>query len=203
MFQTSKLRHGDSSCNNEDCKYYCEQLVEQNRILMNSLNNILECPVCLTMVRTSPMPSCHNGHIMCSSCWNLTHLCPLCRVKLHETEKCFSQTANTLLQLVTLPCQYQDEGCRAMGSREEMEQHAKDCIFKVLDKEEIIMRRCSTHGCPVGKKKKVKTGIVREEASAPPTSSPRRHCDDCNKDFGRRYFTRHVCTLGVIVIGQS
>ena len=138
----------------QDNKDDYEKLVEQNRILMNSLNNILECPVCLTMVRTSPVPSCHNGHIMCSSCWNLTHLCPLCRVKLHETEKCFSQTANTLLQLVTLPCQYQDEGCRAMGSREQMEQHARECMFKVFSQEEDLSSECPASGCGVGKQKK-------------------------------------------------
>ena len=61
---------------NQDFKHDYEKLVEQNRILMNSLNNILECPVCLIMVRTSPVPSCYNGHIMCSSCWNLNRLFP-------------------------------------------------------------------------------------------------------------------------------
>eukprot|EP00090_Calanus_glacialis_P035528 TRINITY_DN60641_c0_g1_i1.p1 TRINITY_DN60641_c0_g1~~TRINITY_DN60641_c0_g1_i1.p1 ORF type:complete len:318 (-),score=87.86 TRINITY_DN60641_c0_g1_i1:96-1049(-) len=185
----------------QDYKHDYDKLVEQNRILMNSLNNILECPVCLTMVRTSPVPSCHNGHIMCSSCWNLTHLCPLCRVKLHETEKCFSQTANTLLQLVTLPCQYQDEGCRAMGSREEMGQHAKECMFRIDDQDPKTPTECSTPGCSIGRKKKVdKKGVlgirsissmsIRRNVAA----SPRRHCDDCNKDFSRSYFNRHTCT---------
>ena len=40
---------------NQDFKHDYEKLVEQNRILMNSLNNILECPMCLSMVRTSPV----------------------------------------------------------------------------------------------------------------------------------------------------
>ena len=185
----------------QDYKHDYEKLVEQNRILMNSLNNILECPVCLTIVRTSPVPSCHNGHIMCSSCWNLTHLCPLCRVKLHETEKCFSQTLNTLLQLVTLPCQYQDEGCKAMGSREQMEEHGKECMFRIDDQNPKIPTECSTPGCSIGRKKKVdKKGVlgfrsissmsIRRNVAA----SPRRHCDDCNKDFSRSYFNRHTCT---------
>ena len=199
MFQTSKLRHGDSSCNNEDCKFYCEQLVEQNRILMNSLNNILECPVCLTMVRTSPMPSCHNGHIMCSSCWNLTHLCPLCRVKLHETEKCFSQTANTLLQLVTLPCQYQDEGCSFQGKKSEVEEHQHHCVFGDFSKQEKTLTICPAPGCRVGQKTVLKKGVktrnrqLRVEMST--RSSPsRRHREHCNRNFSRGYFNRHICT---------
>ena len=111
----------------QDYKHDYDKLVEENRNLMNSLKTILECPVCLTMVRSSPVPSCHNGHIVCTSCWNMTHLCPLCRVKLHETEKCFSQPANTLLQLVMLPCLYEDEGCSFQVGRDRLSL----CSFQV------------------------------------------------------------------------
>jgi hypothetical protein len=76
---------------NREYKHKYDELVDENRHFMNALTKILEGPVCLIMVKTSPVLSCHNGHIVCTSCWNMTHLCPLCRVKLHETEKCFSQ----------------------------------------------------------------------------------------------------------------
>ena len=183
---------------------------------MNSLKTILECPVCLTMVRSSPVPSCHNGHIVCTSCWNMTHLCPLCRVKLHETEKCFSQPANTLLQMVTVPCLYEDEGCTFQGKKTEVEQHQQNCLFKHFNQEKETLTGCPVTGCRIGKQKKldkkkigtrpIEGGLsARQEArlSAPTTSAPRRHCDDCNRDFSRRYFTRHVCSQGVTHQAQN
>ena len=39
----------------QDNKDDYEKLVEQNSILINSVNTILACPVCLTMLRTSPV----------------------------------------------------------------------------------------------------------------------------------------------------
>ena len=153
---------------------------------MSSLKKILECPVCLTIVRTAPVPTCHSGHIVCPSCWNLTHLCPLCRVKLHESEKCFSQTANTLLQLVILPCQYQDEGCSARGASQEMENHGKECIFRTLEHDLGTPSGCSTPGCAIGRKRRVKSKIVfgSRFRGAMRVSSPsfRQHCDCvCNR----------------------
>ena len=134
-----------------DYKDDYEKIVEENRNLMNSLKETLECPVCLTMVRSSPVLSCYNGHIVCSSCWNLTHLCPLCRVNLHNNEKCFSQTANTLLDLVTLSCQYEDEGCSFQGKKTEVERHQQDCLFRHIGQEQEAVSGCSALGCHVGK----------------------------------------------------
>eukprot|EP00092_Neocalanus_flemingeri_P034190 GFUD01037184.1.p1 GENE.GFUD01037184.1~~GFUD01037184.1.p1 ORF type:complete len:309 (-),score=74.15 GFUD01037184.1:114-1040(-) len=180
----------------QDYKHDYKELVEDKRNLMNSLKNILECPVCLTMVRSSPVPSCYNGHIVCSSCWNMTHLCPMCRVKMHETEKCFSQTANSLLQLVTLPCQYEEEGCSYKGKKVEVEQHQQNCLFKDVCQKEPL-GKCPTPGCRIGQEKNIdKEKSVRGGISPP--QAPRRHCDNCNRDFSRSYFNRHVCSQSAV-----
>eukprot|EP00092_Neocalanus_flemingeri_P034189 GFUD01037183.1.p1 GENE.GFUD01037183.1~~GFUD01037183.1.p1 ORF type:complete len:310 (-),score=68.71 GFUD01037183.1:243-1172(-) len=185
----------------QDYKHDHDKLLEENKSLMTSLKNILECPVCLTMVRSSPVPSCYNGHIVCSSCWNMTHLCPMCRVKMHETEKCFSQTANSLLQLVTLPCQYEEEGCSYKGKKVEVEQHQQNCLFKDVCPKEPL-GKCPTPGCRIGQEKNIeknKSAIDRMTAPRAPTiSAPRLHCDNCNRDFSRRYFNRHVCSQSAV-----
>ena len=206
--------------NKEDFRPHYEKLLLENKNLMSSLNKMLECPVCLNIVRTIPVPSCRNGHIMCSSCWQLSHLCPLCRVKLHQAEKCFSQTANTMLELVTLPCPYQDEGCMAEGLRGDMEQHAMECMYKV-EEDDTGERTCTVSGCLVAKQG-AKQGtsattltyttfqgipstptstasLTNTPTNTPPraVSTTRRHCSDCNRDFSRGYFTRHVCVQGV------
>ena len=134
----------------KDYKPDYDKLVEESRNLMNSLKATLECPVCLCMVRSSPVPSCYNGHIVCSSCWNRTHLCPLCRVKLHETEKCFSQTANKLLELVSIPCRFENEGCSFQGRKTMVEQHQQDCLFRHVGQEQEAVAGCPTFGCRVG-----------------------------------------------------
>ena len=171
-----------------------KKLLEKNRELMSSLTKMLECPVCLNIVRTTPVPSCYNGHILCSSCWYQVHLCPLCRVKLHKAEKCFSQTANTLLEVITLPCPYQEEGCMAVGMRKVMEEHAKECLYKVV--EDTVGRSCSVPGCHVGKRN-IKTTPTTTPSTTTPSTTVRRHCGQCNRDFSRGYFTRHVCLQGI------
>jgi hypothetical protein len=40
------------------------------------------------------------------------------------------------------------------GEREQMEEHAKECMFKVFSQEEEISSACPAPGCGVGKQKK-------------------------------------------------
>ena len=42
----------------------------QNNISIskNNCNEILQCPVCLTIPRTGPIYQCANGHIVCKDC---------------------------------------------------------------------------------------------------------------------------------------
>eukprot|EP00092_Neocalanus_flemingeri_P005881 GFUD01006330.1.p1 GENE.GFUD01006330.1~~GFUD01006330.1.p1 ORF type:complete len:343 (+),score=80.45 GFUD01006330.1:144-1172(+) len=163
----------------QDYKHDYDKLVEENRNFMKSLKTILECPVCLTMVSSSPVPSCSNGHIVCSSCWNLTHLCPLCRVKLHEKEKFFSQTANSLLELVLLPCPYDSGGCNYQGKRAEVEHHQQNCLFRDNGQAQDTMAMCAAPGCRIGKQKKdVKKKNVRRRIrpfTIRATSAPQTH----------------------------
>ena len=184
-----------------DYKDDYEKIVEENRNMMNSLKETLECPVCLTIVRSSPVPSCYNGHIVCSSCWNLTHLCPLCRVNLHNNENCFSQTANTLLDLVTLSCQYEDEGCSFQGKKTEVERHQQDCLFRHIGQEQEAVSGCSARGCHVGKMKMM--GEKKTVGRRIRAITPRLTCDYCNKNFSRRYFNRHMCVNGVMYIDRN
>ena len=36
--------------------------------LEEKLQNLIECPVCLTLPRAGPVPCCANGHFVCSPC---------------------------------------------------------------------------------------------------------------------------------------
>ena len=95
------------------------------------------------------------------------------------------------------------------GKITEVEQHQEICLLRhFVDQPCPVagLAGCPVAGCPVGKqktleKKKVRKRIrlVRTGMSFPPlstttsTSTQRRHCDHCDRDFSRKYFNRHVC----------
>ena len=39
----------------------------------------LECPVCYSMARPSPILQCKHGHVICNECAKSCHKCPICR----------------------------------------------------------------------------------------------------------------------------
>ncbi|GLG98899.1 E3 ubiquitin-protein ligase [Gryllus bimaculatus] len=48
---------------------------------ISELRRLLECPVCLTTVRTD-VATCSNGHMVCDLCLPNLRECPLCRTKI-------------------------------------------------------------------------------------------------------------------------
>merc|ERR1712226_167164 len=49
--------------------------------IRNSLEEILDCPVCMERVRGSVL-QCHRGHVMCLGCYSRLVRCPVCRITL-------------------------------------------------------------------------------------------------------------------------
>ena len=48
----------------------------------NTKNEInLECPVCLTVPRSTPIYQCGNGHLLCKDCKPRLRECPICKTK--------------------------------------------------------------------------------------------------------------------------
>ncbi|XP_059628837.1 E3 ubiquitin-protein ligase SINAT2-like [Cornus florida] len=48
-------------------------------IASSAMNNLLECPVCLTLM-SPPIHQCPNGHTLCSNCKaKVCNICPICR----------------------------------------------------------------------------------------------------------------------------
>ena len=50
--------------------------------LRAKMEEILQCPVCLTVPAGSEVLQCHNGHILCLTCANRINICAVCRVDL-------------------------------------------------------------------------------------------------------------------------
>ena len=139
---------------------------------------LLECPVCLSLITRSPVPSCSNGHTLCSPCWTRSHTCPICRVDMHRATKCFSQTANRLVEMLpSLPCTYQHLGCSFTSPAARLAVHEAGCELRTLQSE--TEPRCLQAQCRVGRKR-----------SADQVPEMKKSCQFCHKHFSKKYFLR-------------
>lgn len=160
-----------------------EEANEENKKLSLSMLSLLECPVCLTVITKSPVPCCTNGHTLCSTCWTRSHTCPCCRADLHKAARCYSQTANGLLQILTnLPCSNQHLGCSFSSSVDSVETHQTTCPYNTHQNSEAEVR-CQQSHCKVGRETEIPRGV-------------KKNCNLCGKSFSRKYFKRHSCLEG-------
>ena len=116
--------------------------------LVAELRSLLECPVCSTIINTTPVHCCSNGHPTCLSCWTRCHLCPVCRVPCHSSPPCYAQTANSIISLIPLPCENNYKGCPVEGEEGLICRHQVDCPFG--EEEELGVQGCQAPGCRVG-----------------------------------------------------
>ena len=93
--------------------------------LEEDLSSRLECPVCLSVPRTGPIPSCPVGHIICSTCRESLDTCPTCRRPLSaENTNCL---AAALIDKVKHKCKFHLHGCDVKRLLGELPQHEKIC----------------------------------------------------------------------------
>ena len=92
------------------------------------LSKILECPVCFSVPRSGPVPSCSSGHIVCPTCrQNLTE-CPMCRRPL--TDDNFNSLATVLIEKSKHKCKY--SGCEETDVLKQLENHEKRCPERII-----------------------------------------------------------------------
>ncbi|XP_045497626.1 E3 ubiquitin-protein ligase Siah1-like [Colias croceus] len=95
-----------------------------------------QCPVCVQAM-TVPIFQCQSGHSLCNTCTSkLTPpICPMCRQTMTQMRNW--QLEDLVAQSVT-PCPNKNKGCIIRSTKKDMEEHLKECIFRMLD-------------CPLGK----------------------------------------------------
>ena len=89
-----------------------------------------ECPICMQLPRSGPVYQCTNGHIICSSCRTSVKKCPQCRVRLGDTR---SLVIEPILDKLSFPCQYEEEGCSLVMLRKYLVSHEKKCPFRMIN----------------------------------------------------------------------
>jgi len=88
--------------------------------LVQLVKDKLECPVCLEVPRSRPVPVCPNGHLVCKNCKTVS--CPTCRADMGGGK---SLLALTIIENIEHSCKF--DLCEENHSFEEIEQHEAVC----------------------------------------------------------------------------
>jgi hypothetical protein len=118
---------------------------EHNEIIvMDSMKEILECPVCTVVPSNGPMHQCKNGHIVCNRCKPqlLNGLCPTCRDPIVGRAM---NIEKLLLELAPRPCKFSQSGCTIKLVPSLLRNHETDCEKKLLQCPNV---HCSTKILP-------------------------------------------------------
>merc|ERR1719367_2295160 len=94
---------------------------------LNSIQDVLECTICLEVPRKDPIYQCDNGHLLCEFCHKRVDECPLCKVNLKNIR---ALAVEKILRKCPRPCKFQSTGCSAQMRQLSLLEHEKNCDFK-------------------------------------------------------------------------
>jgi len=106
------------------------QIDMTDMIKKDDLKDILECPVCLRVPRSTPIYQCARGHIVCSECRPNVTTCPQCRDPLGNIRSLISEK---MLEKLPCVCKYTDQGCQEEHTRESISEHEEKCQFRLVN----------------------------------------------------------------------
>jgi len=99
-------------------------------IKKDDLKDLLECPVCLRVPRSSPIYQCARGHVVCSECRPNVSTCPQCRDPLGNIRSLVSEK---MLEKLPCVCKYSDHGCEVEQLRGQLGDHERVCTYRLVN----------------------------------------------------------------------
>ena len=94
---------------------------------LQSIQDILECIICLEVPRNDPIYQCDNGHLLCVKCYKKVSTCPLCKLELRKNR---ALAVEKILRKCPRACINQDNGCSILMRQLSLKEHEKICSFK-------------------------------------------------------------------------
>jgi len=89
------------------------------------------CPLC-TNIFGGTIYQCLSGHLLCCTCSEkVGQSCPSCG-ELYGTVKSRNLVLEGILDSMTFPCIYKDEGCKETCRRQDIDIHGNSCGYKYL-----------------------------------------------------------------------
>lgn len=107
-----------------------DPVVEPDVIKTDILKDLLECPVCLRVPRTTPIFQCARGHVVCGECKPNVTTCPQCREPLGNIRSLVSEK---VLEKLPASCKYADHGCQVELMRGVLAAHERHCQCRVVN----------------------------------------------------------------------
>jgi hypothetical protein len=127
MDQPSKKAKMEHENEVERLKKRIYESEKENNELRDSYENIIqklkdkiECPVCMEIPRSGPVPVCPNGHFVCNEC--KTESCPTCRSNMGSNK---SVLAGTVIDNIEHKCKFED--CEQNFFLAEIDKHEELC----------------------------------------------------------------------------
>ena len=97
--------------------------------LLTKIEASLECPICFTIPRETPVPCCEAGHIVCKTCRLKIEKCPICRREFGDNT---STLASTQIALMDHKCKYAVFGCKVRLNLDKIVEHEKKCSDRTV-----------------------------------------------------------------------
>ena len=116
--------------------------------LLTKIEASLECPICFTIPRDTPVPCCEAGHIVCKPCRLKIEKCPICRRDFGNNT---STLASSQIALMDHRCKYSVFGCKVRQSLEKIVEHEKTCPDRTVIcpyhvcRKEVHMKKFHAH----------------------------------------------------------
>jgi len=93
--------------------------------LVDKLKDRIECPICLEVPISGPIPVCTNGHLVCNNC--KTGSCPTCRVPMGNNR---SLLAIAVIENIEHECKF--AACEEVFPVDKLGEHAKICKHRTV-----------------------------------------------------------------------
>ena len=105
----------------------CEMKAETDKHnqILNQLRDKIECPVCMEVPRSGPVPVCSNGHFVCKKC--KTGFCPTCRVAMENGK---SLLASIVIENIKHVCKFVN--CEDTFTVDKLDTHEKMCQHRTV-----------------------------------------------------------------------
>ena len=107
-----------------DSKY---SIRDSHLLILDHIQEALECNICLEIPNCKPVYQCNNGHIHCNVCHDKVTDCSVCRIKLRDTR---NLTAEKILEKCPRPCTFNNYGCETILNEQPLKVHEERCMFK-------------------------------------------------------------------------
>jgi uncharacterized C2H2 Zn-finger protein len=103
---------------------------DANVARLNDLEDLLKCPVCLTVPRPgTPVYECCNSHIICGTCAAgiPEQKCPACRVIFSVKNR--SRLIENIIDKCDfeIPCNHASQGCNRTDKKSMIKEHEDNC----------------------------------------------------------------------------